>query len=1347
MSSKHNTRSKGRSGPHREPLSSDLPGLYPVHDGSYGVNTLINEDPVRRRRRRSGPLDENDEDSRFMKRMGDYGNLTAAGEEAVSATEARDETLSGAGGGAGVLRGGKKGRSKGSQPNNGGSGPKDIYADPALHIKPHVPTQASFLPIGGNNEVRPPFKDIGYRSTDPHTLVHNRLQPAPPPSRSSFYGVPTGFGSAFRAPATPYRPVTLRGYTDESAVFNNAQLRTPPESGINLGYTTGAAADGAKPMTQEEQRIVENLIHDMRRPERPSGPEIGDITAESLEHLSVPEIDAARDLIQDMAFDPETALKLMDALDEARRNASLSVPGRGPEQAVQQPAAQEPAIQEPVVQELDVQEPGIQQPHIQQSGFQQSGSHQPSFHQPGVQEHVLQDQVPQKTPGSGPDTVTDDEWARINYLINDMRSTQPTAEPELDIEPLDGLSTDEINAVYDLVQDMGKNITTTLKILDELKRVSRERSAQQQTTEEPQAEEPLVEAPQVEEPQIEEPYIEESSPGAQGVETQFDDGQNLGGQDIAEQYAEQQGGQDQEGQKTPTLDGLTDEEWSKISWLINDMQTGLRPATPATPNIPIEPLGSLHPEEIEAIYGLVQDMGKDIPTTLRILDELNGVAKQQAANEQAANEQAANEQIANEQATNQQATKQPVANKPTPPAEESQPDDMTYDDWRKIDYLVRDMRKQPRPALSDDIVIEDLSDLSRAEIRAVRGLVRDMGKNRATVRRVMNELDRVSRNKPAEEPSATRLFADRGDSPAADPDSLSVGGSKLPPIIYPDQAGMPQRQKQRRQDAPRRRRDSSWYQNLDPVSGVFSSVIFFLFILTTVWLVLSFLSDMSLPPLNVGSSQLSDWYHGKWGFNKEWSFSGALKAGIGHSLPVWGSEDSTSPTHPDIISEVIESITAKIPEKVFVDVEKGKQKISQDFYHALSGENRDDVVTSLANAIKEGRDIPLDVITSRLGPAISSGLPITLDAHPPEVSSHGWSNWLKRNKDSVEKAIGGEVLSRENFMKLFNQELQSYKQEIRRELDAQGTRTQELMGVVEAVRNAAAKTRGLTEQQVRNICEAIVRRGIENIKLDAVANGQIRGYANGLFANQINFFGVGSGVVVDPKYQSTAWQPPKDYYKFRSKRWYQRDGYQIQPPLAAVSPWTEEGECFCAGQVHRGQTDSVNSMHLLLSREIIPQHLVAEHILPGSTLDPEAMPREIEMWAYIEEVNLREELRAFSSMHFTGAQAPAELPNRRPLDEGFVKIGHFTYENRTEGDGIQIFKIDDQLIQMGAVTEQVVVRAISNYGSDHTCFYRLRLYGDIQEGKAPWKNWEHDVVRDEVREKVRAGKRKEEPIA
>ncbi|KAI0841376.1 hypothetical protein F5Y06DRAFT_218981 [Hypoxylon sp. FL0890] len=430
----------------------------------------------------------------------------------------------------------------------------------------------------------------------------------------------------------------------------------------------------------------------------------------------------------------------------------------------------------------------------------------------------------------------------------------------------------------------------------------------------------------------------------------------------------------------------------------------------------------------------------------------------------------------------------------------------------------------------------------------------------------------------------------------------------------------------------------------------------------------------------------------------------------------WGSDKSLVSGKSGVTqSELLEGLTSKIPEEIFVEQDKnGKLKITQDFWHALRKLiKEDDVILTLETAKKNAPDIS-DANWLAIKSRLERG---GFGAHPaPTGASKSWDNWVKQNQASLRKMIGGIAIPRDEFMTLFTKEMQSYQKEIRKELMAQDARIKELIDTVAKLQNSTTGSNGLTREEVKAISDAAVRRAIKNAELDAVATGCIREHANDMFANQINFFSIGSGAVIDSTYTSEPWKPSEGHFKFRSENWYKRDGYVNLPPTAAISPWTEEGECYCSGRVVRGEAQITNAISLDTSRDIIPQHLVVEHILPGSTLDPGSMPKDIEVWAYIEEVTLRDEVRAFSESHFPTHE------KEKTLNEGYVKIGHFVYESKNYGDGIQIFKMSDELANMKASTRQIVVRAVSNYGSDRTCFYRLRLYGDVVE-TTPWAEW------------------------
>ncbi|UZP41581.1 hypothetical protein NXS19_009397 [Fusarium pseudograminearum] len=110
-------------------------------------------------------------------------------------------------------------------------------------------------------------------------------------------------------------------------------------------------------------------------------------------------------------------------------------------------------------------------------------------------------------------------------------------------------------------------------------------------------------------------------------------------------------------------------------------------------------------------------------------------------------------------------------------------------------------------------------------------------------------------------------------------------------------------------------------------------------------------------------------------------------------------------------------------------------------------------------------------------------------------------------------------------------------------------------------------------------------------------------------------------------------------------------------------------------------------------------------------MDPDARPRHIEVFARFEVKEEQELVRDYSSNKF-----PENINgwnfNPSPLPESFVKITQFEYQGDELNEGVHVHHINDEFANLGIPTDHVIIRAMSNYGApDHTCFYRVRLFG------------------------------------
>lgn len=706
--------------------------------------------------------------------------------------------------------------------------------------------------------------------------------------------------------------------------------------------------------------------------------------------------------------------------------------------------------------------------------------------------------------------------------------------------------------------------------------------------------------------------------------------------------------------------------------------------------------------------------------------------QQPAINQPAINQPAAHQPAVNQPAVNQPAVNQPVVNQPAAhqPAANQQPaahqpavNQQPAAHQPAVNQPVENQRAVNQQAVNPPAVNQ-----SSANQPAMYNSPLPQGDH---LPRITYDFD--STNPPidfnADDGHEADVENEENENERSESESDFI--DQTPPRVPPStkQQIAPQIVPQAATSGRRRRRD--W--TLGALNGWQSALVVFLMVLGIVWTGLTILSP--------GSSSLkSDAFPTR---NRSFSFYD-IKESVYRFVPSIPKSikpliklpkaKSTYGRPYDPPSDFVENLHEKIPDKVYAKVGKdGKLEISQDFWHAIRDMIKGDPIALTVEKAKdkgihlseaewlairsrleaEGLKLPGEPSGSGAGSKVVPNVdPKDTDALLNSKASRSWLNWLNQNEEMLKKSVGGTILNKEDFVKLFREEIRSYQLDIKKEFATLDSRIQDIGRSVAKLRSSA-KGSGLSENEVRAIIDAMVNKAIHNAKLDSIASGRIRGHTDSL-VNQVNFFSIGSGAILDPSYTSPVWQVPRGYFKYKSKAWYLRDGYKPQPRLSALVPWSEEGECFCAGPSVLKRVVNTNTIHVVTSRVIIPQNLVVEHILPGSTLDPGAMPKDVEVWIYIEEMSLRKKVKAFSDEHFP------ETPKETVLNEGFVKVGHFTYENRTWGEPFQVFKLSDELIGLGASSQNILVRAISNYGADHTCFYRLRMYGEVVDTR-PWE--------------------------
>ncbi|KAK1722937.1 uncharacterized protein BDZ83DRAFT_581968 [Colletotrichum acutatum] len=303
-----------------------------------------------------------------------------------------------------------------------------------------------------------------------------------------------------------------------------------------------------------------------------------------------------------------------------------------------------------------------------------------------------------------------------------------------------------------------------------------------------------------------------------------------------------------------------------------------------------------------------------------------------------------------------------------------------------------------------------------------------------------------------------------------------------------------------------------------------------------------------------------------------------------------------------------------------------------------------------------------------------------------------------KNKDTKDV-----VVTRDEFIRHLKGEFATHRNEVKAEAQELQKKLEQYIN--ESVEGILKKSppKGVTRTEMITVVDGMIRQAIANAGLEALAQGKIGAVWDKELRHQVNYLAHGSGVIVSPDHLTPNYLPPikaklgtESFKKLTSR------SPHIQPPAATLYGWEDEGDCWCGMVVvDRDGKEGGVRIGYILSREIVPQHLVVEHILPGATLNPDARPKDVDILAYYTDLHTRNRVADFAAAHFPGTK----------LSDGWVKIGQLTYESSDTLNGAHVHKLSSELLALGAYTDQIALHVTSNYGSDHTCLYRVRLYG------------------------------------
>ncbi|KAJ5250664.1 hypothetical protein N7489_001074 [Penicillium chrysogenum] len=239
--------------------------------------------------------------------------------------------------------------------------------------------------------------------------------------------------------------------------------------------------------------------------------------------------------------------------------------------------------------------------------------------------------------------------------------------------------------------------------------------------------------------------------------------------------------------------------------------------------------------------------------------------------------------------------------------------------------------------------------------------------------------------------------------------------------------------------------------------------------------------------------------------------------------------------------------------------------------------------------------------------------------------------------------------------------------------------------------------------------------------------------------HKVNFLSVALGAMIDPAKTSPTLGP--------------KQGASLRALLWASS--------FVAPR------NGTSQLSVLLGRDIVAEELIVEHIPVGASLEPEAAPRTIEVWARFK-VNPHKApvkakptpearpgrvgfMKLFGDATVTQEPPSTQAPSSREtglggflipgigslhalvmdllrrsnpfeppsaysddpiLGPNFYRIGKVEYDLHSP-DYAQAFKLNTIVDVSTIRVDKVVFRVTSNWGADHTCIYRFKLHGHL----------------------------------
>ena len=213
----------------------------------------------------------------------------------------------------------------------------------------------------------------------------------------------------------------------------------------------------------------------------------------------------------------------------------------------------------------------------------------------------------------------------------------------------------------------------------------------------------------------------------------------------------------------------------------------------------------------------------------------------------------------------------------------------------------------------------------------------------------------------------------------------------------------------------------------------------------------------------------------------------------------------------------------------------------------------------------------------------------------------------------------------------------------------------------------------------------------------------------------LNFFSANLGAKIDPRYTSPTLPRGTNFIGQILSRAPLLSAALFYPPTEALRPWQEAGQCWCAANDEQG----TSQIAIAMPAAVVPWEFGVEHLAPSLGLDSEAKPVVVELWVKLDVSGS------------SGGRDDEEWDNledgclARPPAPGFRCVLREVFEPEAQAQ-TWFVKRDLGIERYGV--RRAVVRVTENNGADFTCFYRVKLGGELRDGRGVEMEEEEELL-------------------